>query len=240
MASIPDSDGESSTPSKRQHFASGALPASSTGERIPLEAGGEPLSATLRTGSRLGYRCLTSTEHYMGDFVRLCPEALLGRYLAVVKTDSGSPWLTDQQRTAGWQVRSRIVRSPRLVSTAELFYQRDGADGPGYDEWYLFGSEDVDMGEIQEGNPFLEENAPRPGLLMTFVGYLGFSILDPDPTWECFTTMFWDQLAWLQPESYISDGSECLTFVTRDEALFESVHQKLAGAVAEAQTKRPE
>ena len=33
-------------------------------------------------GSHGEYQWLTSSEAYLGTFVRLCPEAVLGRYLA--------------------------------------------------------------------------------------------------------------------------------------------------------------
>ena len=35
----------------------------------------------------------------MADFVRVCSDVLLGRYLTVTFIDGGSPWLTEAQRT---------------------------------------------------------------------------------------------------------------------------------------------
>ena len=40
------------------------------------------------TGSRGSYWWLTSSEAYMGTLVQLCPEVILGRYLAVTSIDS--------------------------------------------------------------------------------------------------------------------------------------------------------
>jgi hypothetical protein len=43
--------------------------------------------------------------------------------------------------------------------------------------------------------------------------------------------MFWRQLEWVDPESYIGDGNDCLTFVTRNAALFNTVHERLKAAL---------
>jgi len=92
-------------------------------------AGGEVYS-----GSRGEYHWLTSPERYMGDFVRLCSDVLLGRYLTVTCIDGGTPWLTEPQREAGWQLRSGIAYSRPVSSVQDLFYPRDGDDCPRYDE----------------------------------------------------------------------------------------------------------
>ena len=107
----------------------------------------------LQTGSHPPYRWLTSEEHCIDAIVELCPEVFLDRHLAVTSIDSGLPWLTDRQRLAKWECRSGVVYSPRLTGTEELFFQCDGRDGPGYDEWYVFEGQPVDLGEIIEGNP---------------------------------------------------------------------------------------
>ncbi len=181
--------------------------------------------ASLTTGAHQGYLWLASTEHYMCDFVRLCPEALLNRYLVVVRVDAGEPGLTEGQQAAGWRKVSGLLRSPRLSSAKELSYQRDGFDAPGYDEWYLFEADDTEMGEVIEGNPFLEENAPGPGRLMEFVSSVGFTLAGSSPSWEFHRRTFWDQLNRLHPVSFVCDGSECLTFVTREADLFERVRE---------------
>ena len=119
-------------------------------------------SESLRTGLHPPYRWLTSSEQYIDTLVRLCPEVVLKRHLAVTSIDSGNPWLTDKQKAADWRLRSGIVYSPRLTTTNELFYQRDGLDSPGYDEWYLFDSRTADLGELIKGsvNPFEPAHAP--------------------------------------------------------------------------------
>jgi len=165
----------------------------------------------------------------MGTFVRLCPEVVLGRHLAVTSIDSGVPWLTENQTVANWQSRSGIVYSPSLTSTDDVFYQRDGLDCPGFDEWYVFDHGDLDLGEVVKGNPFEPANAPRPGHLLVVVNYPSFVL--HNPTERKLAEMFWKQLEWIEPESYISDGQDYLTFVTRNTALFDSVYERLNAAL---------
>jgi len=83
------------------------------------------------TGTHGGYYWLTDSDQYIGTLVRICADAVLGRYLAVTSIDSGSAWLTDRQQASKWQLRSGIAYSPRLADVEDLFYQRDGAESPG-------------------------------------------------------------------------------------------------------------
>ncbi len=192
---------------------------------------------TVFSGAHGPYHWLTSTERYIGHLVELCPDVIVGRYLAVTAIDGGSPWLTDAQREAGWELRSGIAYSQRISAAAELFYQRDGDDRPGYDEWYLFDEPPTHLGEVLKGNPFEEDNKPRPGRLLVFVNWVGFFVLhDPHPSVQTITGMFWRQLEWVQPDIYVSDGKESLTFVCRHEALFNSVHQRLSEALKRSES----
>lgn len=176
---------------------------------------------SLQTGAHAEYRWLASTDHCMDAIVRLCPEVVLDRHLAVTSIDSGLAWLTDQQRLAKWECRSGVVYSPRLSGTQELFFQCDGPDGPGYDEWYVFEGPPTDLGEIIEGNPYLPENAPQPGRLMVFVNGSAFAFD------AMLAEMFWKQMEWIKSESYIGDGGDYLTFASRNDRIFETVLQRL-------------
>ena len=73
-----------------------------------------------------------------------------------------------------WELRSGMAYSQRILSVEELFYQRDGNDCPGYDEWYVFDATPNDLGETLHGNPFEDGNKPRPGRLLVFVGWAAF------------------------------------------------------------------
>ena len=191
---------------------------------MPSEPQSQPDEVIL-TGTRGEYSWLTSShDHYSGTLVKLCPEIFIGHYLAVTEIDSGTPWLTEQQKAGGWTQRREIVYSTRLNSVDDVFYQRDGHDVPGFDEWYFF-QNPRDLGELQQGNPFEEATAPRPGRTMTFVGWPSATLHDLD---KQVGEMFWEQMSWIRPESYIADSWNCLTFVTRNRDLFRLVLDRLS------------
>ncbi len=144
--------------------------------------------------------------------------------MVVTAIDSGTPWLTERQKAAGWAERRGIVYSPRLSSVDDVFYQRDGRDTPGHDEWYFFQTPQ-DLGAGQKGNPFEEDSAPRPGRTMKFVGWPSATLHDLD---KQVGEMFWEQMSWIQPESYIADSWNCLTFVTRNRDLCGLVLDRLS------------
>jgi hypothetical protein len=89
----------------------------------------------------------------------------------------------------------------------------------GYDEWYVFDSP-CDLGALCDGNVF--ESDLRAGKIWTFVNYdAGFALHNPEMA--DLTSLFWKQLDWIQPESFIADSAAFLTFVSRNEAIFEAV-----------------
>jgi hypothetical protein len=179
----------------------------------------EPSSpARVVIGERGRYRWVTSDHHSLDDIVTECPQVLLGRHLAVTTTDSGSPywWV---QKLSGWECRGRVGYSPRLVSTDGLTYQIHGKENAGFDEWYTF-ENPCDLGDvIANENPWSEESRDRPGRIIALVNY-GFS---PDLPDDALSSEFWTQIERFNPESYISDGAECVTLVSRNLDLFRSV-----------------
>lgn len=189
----------------------------------------EPQSIeVLLTGTHGEYFWLTSSyEHYSGTLVKHCPEIFIGRFMVVTAIDSGIPQLRGGQEAAGWEVRGGIAYSPRLILVDDVFYQRDGPDVPGFDEWYFFQAL-RDLGELQEGNPFEEATAPRPGRPKVFVGMPSALVHDTNPDFEFIRQMFWNQIDWIQPESYVADSGECLTFATRNRELVELVLGRLS------------
>ncbi len=157
-------------------------------------------------GARGDYQWVTSEQHYLDDIVRLCPEVLLGRYLAVTSTDSGDParWAKE---LSGWECRGGVAYSPRLESIEGIDYQVHGRGNGGFDEWYLF-----------------EVPADLGGEIVALVNYY----FSPDLANDARSVIFWEQIEKFQPESYISDGSECVTFVSRNAGLFQSVCEAFA------------
>lgn len=129
---------------------------------------------------------------------------------------------------AGWISRGGIAYSPQIVSVEGLLHL--GADRcPGFDEWYVFSSP-TDLGEISCGNVFEAHLEPRR--VWVFVNYPAFRVDDLDPS---LTDLFWQQLEWVQPESYVADGASCLTVVSSDKALFARAHRAVSKAPDEVQ-----
>ena len=180
----------------------------------------DPQRFPLTAGSHGVYEWLV-TDHKLDDFLRLCPAVVLGKYAAVTSWDSGSLSLNDVEKSAGWESRKGIAYSPRIQSVGALPMRG------GYDEWYLFGSR-VDLGELGQGNVF--EAPLSPGQVWAFVNYAdGFAL--HNPSMQGLVALFWRQLEWILPESFISDSDAFLTFVSVDRTLFAAVRQALSDRV---------
>jgi hypothetical protein len=54
-------------------------------------------------GSHGSYQWLSMYERDISELMRLCPEVVLGKYLAVTSIDSGALKLTDEEMNAGWR-----------------------------------------------------------------------------------------------------------------------------------------
>jgi hypothetical protein len=136
---------------------------------------------------------------------------VLGKYVAVTSIDSGVLVPNEKEKVAGWESRGKIAYSPKIQNAEEL--PRDG-----YDEWCIFDNP-TDL-----GTSHLAENIfdvpQEQGHVSVFVNY-GFA-LDPPERSDSFATMFWQQLAWIRPESYVADN-DYLSFVSMNKALFPTV-----------------
>jgi hypothetical protein len=161
---------------------------------------------------KIRWWCFVSYELELTDLVERCPEVLLGRYLVVTSTDSGDPksWA---ESLPGWTCRGRAAYSPVLETTDRIKID-------GFDESYTF-TAPADVGEVMvEGNPWMPPAFDRT---IAWVNHY-FAVDTPEDSRDA---QFWAQLDRLQPESYISDGSECLSFATRNFLLFERVRAAL-------------
>jgi hypothetical protein len=162
----------------------------------------------LARGSQGIYEWLVTDEQL--DLLRLCPEIVLGKYVAV--TSTSSQLLPNGKRTAaGWHSHEKIAYSPEIQHAEEI--PREG-----WDEWYIFNNPtDLGTSHIQE-NIF---EVPRgPGHLSVFVNYC---LALHQPEMENIATLFWRQIDWVRPESYVAEN-DYLNFVTMNEALFARVH----------------
>jgi hypothetical protein len=162
----------------------------------------------LTVGSEGLYEWLVTDQQF--DLVQLCPEVVLGKYVAITSIDSSSLVPTEKETAAGWQSREKIAYSPQLHSNEEI-------SSAGWDEWYIF-DKPVDLGTSHLAENIFE--APQEqGHVSVFVNY-GFAPYPPERA--KLGTLFWPQMARLHPESYVADN-DYLTFVSANKALFASV-----------------
>jgi hypothetical protein len=176
------------------------------------------IKPTTVTGSHGAYLWLTTDQHDLSSLLQRCPQALVGKYIAVTSLDSGPLILTDEEKFAGWKSRNEIAYSPQVQSAEAI---RHGVCA-GFDEWYVSESP-FDLGQLRHDNVF--ECPTTPGQFFTFVNFLGFALHDSKV--QSLIDLFWKQLDWIQPESYIADGASFLAFARRNKDLFASVHQAL-------------
>ena len=119
---------------------------------------------------------------------------------------------TDEETAAGWHSRGRIADSPQVQSIDEI-------PSAGWDEWYIF-DKPVDVGTSHLGDNIFEVPQEQ-GHLGVFVNY-GFALHPPERKDKHLSTLFWDQIARIHPESYVADN-DYLTFVSGNKTLFASV-----------------
>jgi hypothetical protein len=181
---------------------------------------------TFHKGVHGDYHWLTVTgDVYMGTLLGLRPEAVLNRYLAVTSRDSGVRTLSEGDTATGWDLRGDIAYSPLITSVDSLEFQRDGLEFPGYDEWYVFETP-RGIGRVFRGNYF--EFQPGRGEILVFVNSPAFVLNDPEPYMPGILDIFWNQLKMIQPETFIADGGECLTLVSKKQGLLDNFQQRLS------------
>ena len=160
----------------------------------------------------------------MGTLLQLCPEAVLNRYLAVTSFDSGIRTPSEQETNAGWQFSGDVAYSPMVTSVDTLQFQRDGLEFPGYDEWYVFDTPRK-LGPLFHGSPF-EFQAGR-GETINFVNMFAFVLHDDDPNIRGIFNIFWRQLKTFEPETFIADGLDCFTLVSKNRELIDNFQSRL-------------
>jgi hypothetical protein len=168
----------------------------------------EPDSFPVTVGVRGSYEWL-ATDHRLDDLLRLCPEIVLGKYIAITSIDSGSYYPTEAEIAAGWERRNEIAYSPRIEEVETL--PRDG-----WDEWYVFENR-VDLGGMAPRNEHMFEASPRPGKVYDFVN-INFSLHAPNM--QGLAQYFWTQFDWIRPLTYIADSNDFLMVISSDRKLF--------------------
>ena len=154
------------------------------------------LSTALRgiVGFHEQYQWLRMVDRDITSPLSICPDIVLGKYLAVTRIDGGPLCLTEQGRVEGWwtaevgrvfQATSwsppeyrddwKVAYSPLITSIDGLPNETHGECCAGYDEWY-----------VSEHQMPAEE-------IETIVNWGGLRLYDPNFEW-C-TDRFWSQIS---------------------------------------------
>lgn len=178
-------------------------------------------------GSHEKYQWLSMHDADISDLLRLCPDVVLDRYLAVTSIDGATLNPSGDEMGQGWWTAESakvfsatswsgpdyrggtVAYSPRITSIHGLPNEtRDECSG--FEEWLLF------------------EHPVTAGETEVFVNWVGFRLYDPDYQW-CADRL-WNQLERLAPESYIAHGT-VFTFATRNGDLYRKVLAAFSASV---------
>ena len=161
-------------------------------------------------GSQDAYEWLVTDDENV-DLLEICPEIVLGKYVAITSIDSGKCVPTQTETASGWRSREGIAYSPKVQNPTEL--PREG-----WDEWYVF-AEPHDLGKSH-----LKENIfevpHEPGHLSVFVNYC---FVPHQQESRILSTLFWEQMARIRLQS----DNDYLTFVSSDQTLFARVREAM-------------
>jgi hypothetical protein len=166
-------------------------------------------------GSHDNYEWLVS-DHDLHTLLERCPEVVVGKYIAITSFDSGPLVPNDDEQAAGWMNEGNIAYTPEIQSVENLPHEL-------YDEWYVF-REPRRIGTLVTAEKNIFEGPLRPGHVEAFVNFGAFHLHKPDM--KALADLFWEQLPWISPESYIADG-ECLIYVSSNKELFAKARKAL-------------
>jgi hypothetical protein len=170
-------------------------------------------TARFHVGINGDYRWIV-TDGRLQKLVKLVPAFVLGKYIAVTSCECGPLRLSPNEVDNGWVARNGIAYSPRIESLAALPSESSCT------EWYTF-REPRDLGAAVEPGISVWESHIAPGRVHVFANLnFGFGLHMPE--FAALAEVFWEQLHWVQPESYIAAGPQ-LTVVTRDRNLADAL-----------------
>jgi hypothetical protein len=164
----------------------------------------------LTIGLQGDYEWLVTDDDF--DLLELCPEVVLGKYVAVTSVDSGEFLPADEETASGWQSRGRIAYSPKIKNAEDVPHD-------GWDEWYIFDNP-TNLGTSHLADNIFEVPQEQ-GHVSVFVNYC--FALHPPERGAGLADLFWPQIERIRPESYVADN-DYLTFVSMNKALFANVH----------------
>jgi hypothetical protein len=169
-------------------------------------------------GLHKGYEWLV-TEECLDDLLSLCPQIVMGKFVAITSIDSGHFVPTEAERASGWETQDGIAYSP-VVTNIESIPREN------WDEWYVF-DQPFRLGRLfpNERNPFADPIASDE--ICVFVNY-DFRLHDAD---HVLSDLFWEQMHRVRPQTFIAESDHRLTVVTSDKTLFAAAHKAIQGLV---------
>ena len=171
----------------------------------------------LHTGSTNEYQWLVSTNRRV-DVLECCPDVVLRKYVAITSFDSGPLALTEAQRSASCVSHGGIAYSPE-IQHADMVPQAY------FSELYVFGAP-TNLGVLADPNKNIFESEMQQGQVHAFVNFdFGFH----DPEYADLTQMFWQQLGWMNAESYLAEN-DYLILATANPEVFQRVYDTLRQA----------
>jgi hypothetical protein len=171
----------------------------------------------MKTGFSSTYEWL-ETDHDLRTLLDLCPAIVASRYLAITSIDSGQFAPSEVDLSRGWKQIGGIAYSP-LIRSVEDLPRNCCCDL--FDEWYLFETPPA-LGKLCYDNIFTTELA-SPNVFAFVNFYFRPSLL----TMRELSEFFWKQINWMQPETYVANGADCLVFATGNRHLFNLVYAAL-------------
>jgi hypothetical protein len=162
------------------------------------------------------------TELTFDDLLELCPEFVVGKYVAVATYDSGPLHMNDVQSPSGWESRLGVMYSPKISTVEGLPYDKCCC----FNEWYLFDAP-ADIGQRAEQGSNIFQPSSVGERIYDFVSFC----LDLRRTdMHELDDLFWKQLDRIRPQSYVGDTQDFLTIVSADKHLFAAVRLALSAA----------
>lgn len=155
--------------------------------------------------------------------MRAHPSLLPHRYIALTSRDSGIFDLDEQYTNAGWVERGGIVSSPLLLPGVVNPILDWNEEWPTFCELYISRSP-LDLGAPRSVS--LQEFDPAKGKFLNFVNYFAFDLGNHD---SFLNPLFWQQMAKVQPECYLAENNDLITFVHEDRHVFQEATEWLSG-----------
>ena len=180
--------------------------------RLPYNQEMRDADYLLQTGSTNGYQWLVSTDRQL-DVLECCPDAVLGKYVAVTSFDSAPLRLSEEEASAGWVSQGGIAYSPK-IQHIEIVPQAY------FSEFYVFLAP-TNLGVLADPEKNIFESENQEGQVHAFVNF-DFSFHDPQ--YADLSQMFWQQLGRMKAETYFAEN-DYLILATANSEVFATVYE---------------